>query len=231
MYSITFKDIRCEEAGLLVVKRPDIPVAERKVDLITIAGRDGALTSDISRYATISFSIAFNFMAKTPDGWNDMARLAKKWAQGSGNLVQSDDQGHFYKVLYTRVTACERTSKRIGVMAVDFICDPFIYVSDGQYAHSIAECEYNPYDICHPAYVITGYGTATLTVNGNAIQVMVTDQVTLDSDLMLAYDVNNEVVNTSTIGDFEGLYLQEGENTIEISDGFSMVIVPRWRHI
>ena len=230
MYDITFNDQRASHTGLLVVRRPDIPVPVKKVDLITVAGRDGALISDISRYEPITISVALNFMA-SPDNWNERLRAVRKWANGSGRLTMSDDELYYYRVYYTEVSVTERTSKRIGVLTVDFICDPYQYRIDGQEAYEVADVKYNPYDVCHPAYIITGSGTAALTVNGKSVLAVVNDKITIDSELMIAYDSFGNAANTSTIGDFEALYLREGENEIDITDGFELKIRPRWRHI
>lgn len=229
-YDVSFKGETASNNGLLVVRRPDIPIPERKVELTTVAGRDGALVGSVSRYECITISVNFNFMINADD-WNERLRMAKKWAQGSGELIMSDDQNYYFKVLYTRVTLCERTSKKIGVMSVDFICDPYQYRVDGDREYTAEQCAFNPYDVCHPAYIISGTGTAALTINGNTVQALVSDTLTIDTDLMLAYDGGGNVANTSTIGDYEKLYLQEGENTITINSGFALSIIPRWRHI
>lgn len=230
MYDITFKDQRASHHGLLVVKRPDIPIPTKKVDSTVIAGRDGVLVSDISRYEPITIPVTFNFLT-SPEKWNEHLRTAKEWAQGSGKLSMSDDQNYFYKCLYTVADMAERTSRKIGTLTVEFICDPYQYRKDGEVIRTPEECAFNGYDVCHPAYIIEGVGTATLTVNGNTVEALVNDRVTIDSDLMIAFDRNGNVANTSTIGDYEGLYLQPGDNDIEISDGFTLSIIPRWRHI
>lgn len=230
-YDVSFKEEMASNHGLLVVKRPDIPVPERKVETVTIAGRDGVLVSDVSRYEAIDIQITFNFMVKKREDWNEHLRMVKSWAQGSGRLSMSDDESYFYKVLYTKLTLVERTSYRIGLLTVDFICDPYQYRKEGGEVYSVEECRYNPYDVCHPAYIVEGVGTAVLTVNGRSVTMQITDKITIDADLMIAYDGDGNAVNTSTLGDFEGLYLQPGNNEIDITDGFALSIIPRWRHI
>jgi predicted phage tail component-like protein len=229
-YDITFKEQRASHHGLLVVRRPDIPIPTKQVETTAIAGRDGVLVSDISRYEPIEIEVTFNFLT-SPEKWNEHLRMVKAWAQGRGRLSMSDDETYYYKVLYTKTDIAERTSRKIGTLGVVFVCDPYQYRKDGDIAYTPEQCAFNGYDVCHPAYIIEGDGTCTLTVNGNSVQVSVDDKVTIDSDLMIAFDADGSVANTSTIGNYEGLYLQPGDNEIQITDSFTLSIIPRWRHI
>ena len=229
-YDISFKDQMASANGLLVVRRPDIPIPELQVETIKVAGRDGVLVSDIKRYEAIEITVAFNFMT-SPERWNEHLRMVKEWASGSGRLILGDDTNYYYKALYTQASVAERTSRRIGNLTVTFVCDPYQYRIDGDVEYEPADCAYNGYDVCHPAYIIVGNGTATLTVNGSSVTAAVNGKVTIDSDLMIAYDADGNVANTSTIGDYEGLYLQPGDNEIDITDGYTLTMIPRWRHI
>ena len=69
----------------------------------------------------------------------------------------------------------------------------------------------------------------TLTVNGNEIKANVGQNLTIDSDLMMAYRKDGIVMNTSVKGDYDGLWLNAGDNTITITDGFELKIQPNWR--
>lgn len=229
-YDISFKDQMASQHGLLVVTRPDIPIPELQVETIKVPGRDGLLVSDIQRYAAIELTVAFNYLT-SPEKWNEHLRMVKSWASGSGRLILGDDPNYYYKVLYTQASVAERTSRRIGNLSVTFVCDPYQYRIDGDIEYEPEDCLFNGYDVCHPVYIIVGNGTATLTINGNSVQAAVDDKVTIDSDLMIAYDADGNVANTSTIGDYAGLYLQPGDNEIQISDGYTLTMIPRWRHI
>ena len=60
------------------------------------------------------------------------------------------------------------------------------------------------------------------TVNGN---------ITIDTDRMISYNDQMVGQNTAVTGDYEDLYLQEGDNTISVSTGFTLSIIPNWREL
>ena len=65
-------------------------------------------------------------------------------------------------------------------------------------------------------------------MNGNAMSANIGQNLTIDTERMMAYRSNGELQNTSVTGDYENMYLKDGENEITITDGFDMEIVPNW---
>lgn len=230
MYSVSFKGANCLEYGLLPVRRPDIPAPELRVTETEIPGRDGVLTESDGDYAPITISIEFNFM-RSPDTWASAFRAAKKWLHGSGKLELSDDQDYFYRVYYCKIDDCERTSRKIGKFTVEFYCQPYMYQKDGETEVENPISLYNFGAVSHPIYKITGEGMCTLTVNGKSMTANVGQNITIDTDAMLAYREDGTLQNTSVTGDYENLYLAEGENTISVTDEFEFVVIPNWREL
>lgn len=228
MYSISFNGKNCLQYGILPVRRPDIPAAEKEVEEITIPGRDGILTESKERYLPVVISIEFNFM-KEPDEWAGAFRKAKKWLQGSGNLEFSDDAHYLYKVYYCKITDSERTSRKIGKFTAEFTCYPYLFVRDGQREKTIEEIKRNPYCISHPLYKITGEGLCRININGKEVSVNVGQNVTIDTERMIAYRTDGTIQNTVVTGEYEDLYLQEGDNEILVTDGFEISVIPNWR--
>lgn len=60
----------------------------------------------------------------------------------------------------------------------------------------------------------------TANVNGHLI---------IDTDRMLTYRQDGKLENASVKGDYEDLYLEEGENMIRITPGFELKVIPNWR--
>lgn len=56
-------------------------------------------------------------------------------------------------------------------------------------------------------------------------------QLNIDTKLGICYNAANEISNASLTGDYEGLYLEEGDNTFNFTEGFSVVLVPNWREL
>lgn len=233
MYDISFNDVRASFIGILPVRRPSVPAPEPRFEEITIPGRDGSLISidgvnGETVYNSITISVEFNFWAK-PYRWAEVFRAAKKWIKGSGSLILGDDTSFFYKVLSCKISDSERTSLRIGTFTAEFLCDPYMYVNDGQREMSIGDVLYNSYALSKPTYVIMGEGMCTLTVNGKSVTANVGQNLTINTDLMLAYRKDGTMMNTSVTGDYEDLWLNPGENSITTTSGFSLVVIPNWR--
>lgn len=225
MYNIIFNDIRCLDMGVLPVRRPDIPAPTMETIEHVIPGRDGVIIGKIKRLEPIDFDIEFNFLVP-PDDFAEHFRRLKRWLSGSGKLVFSDDLEWFYRVYYVNIGDSVRTSRRLGNFTASFRCDPYVYAAAGDRFLSASECLLNNYDICHPLYHVTASGAWTLTVNGNTFTG--SGGTYIDTDSMLAYDSNNNLINTSVVGDYADFYLLEGTNTISISGG-TLEVKPRWR--
>ena len=234
-YSCTFANESCLNYGLLIKQRPSIPAPQRRITSVRIAGRDGEYVVDDEIYNSIDIEVQFNFMSETPNGWAEQYRIAKGWLRGHGDLVFSDDPDFFYKCQYVQITDSERTSRRIGNFTAVFHCDPYMYALSG--LEEINPAEHgdkvvNPFLLSHPVYQITGTGDGTITVNGKTVSFTSPGKLTIDTDRMLAFNPDTGVITgTALTGYYTDLYLQPGENTVEISSGFGMTFVPGWRTI
>lgn len=112
-----------------------------------------------------------------------------------------------------------------------FICDPYTYFENGTIAVAPEEAELNPYDTSKPTYIITGEKKGTLTVNGNEMTINVGQNLTIDTDRMIAYREDGTLQNAAVTGNYEELYLLLGKNTIEISTGLNLKVIPNWRQL
>lgn len=228
MYNISFNGKTGKEFHLIPVRRPSVPAPEMRVEETEVPGMDGTLTEIDGTYENIVIPVEFNFLVP-PDQWMDAYRKAKRWLTGTGELILGDDQEYYYKVLFCNITSTERTSRRLGNFEVEFTCFPYAFLVSGKNEYSISEVEYNPYMLSHPIYKIAGSGSCDLTVNGNTMDITVNQDITIDTDRMIAY--NSEMTNQSTLisGYYEDLYLQEGQNEISITSGFNLTVIPNWR--
>lgn len=228
MYSITYNDENCLAYRIVPVRRPSVPAPEVRVEETEIPGMDGALVENYGTYGLITIPIEFNFLSR-PLEWMGTYRAVKKWLKGSGWLKLGDDRDYLYKVYYVNITDTERTSIRIGSFTAEFVCYPYAYLESGQQEYTAAEVAYNPYEVSHPTYLIAGEGMCTLTVNGKTMTANVGQNLTIDTDRMLAYRRDGTMQNTAVTGDYTDLYLLEGENSISITSGFSLSVIPNWR--
>lgn len=230
MFTISFKGKSCLEYKVFPSRRPDIPIPKKRINEIEIAGRDGILTETDGDYEPITIPVEFNFR-EIPEIWNTTYRNIKKWLSGNGILEFSDDRNFCYKVLYITFKNEKRKIKKIGTFTAEFICEPYSYFKAGQETMEPERARVNPGDECHPIYKITGDGDCTIKVNEKQITATVGQNLTIDTELMIAYRKDGTMQNTEITGKYEDLYLREGENTVEVSPGFTLTMIPNWRGI
>lgn len=209
--------------------RPSIPSAVRKVKTIEIPGRDGVLT-ELGEFAPTEFEMKFNFITRREDFHNKCDAI-KKWLSPTNcKLIFSDNPDWFYKINYFEMEEIERLTDRVGVFSVTaHISDGLKYSVQGSKELNIADVKLNQYLDCKPIYKITGEGMCTLTVNGKTMRANVGQNLTIDTEKMMAYRKDGTLMNTSVTGNYEDLYLKSGNNTISISPNFALKVIPNWR--
>lgn len=232
-FHIFYNGESCKDVGLSVVSRPTIPIPKREHETIKVEGRDGELHRDKGTYEDIEIKINFNFVSKNADIWAQDLRKVKKWLYSGKDerLILSDDPEYYYKVKQAAMSDSERKVRRIGSFDISFTCEPYMYRIDGQEEKQVTEYLYNPYMKTQPVYEIYGNGEITLQVNGNQVKAKVSGQLNIDTKLGICYNAANEISNASLTGEYEGLYLEEGDNTFNYTKGFRVVIIPNWREL
>lgn len=230
MYQIQYNGKMAKEAGVVVKDRPAIPAPELDSTVYTIPGRDGDLYEHVGTVKDIQIDILMGYVCR-PSEWADRFRAARKWLLGTEDrrLYLDDDPGFYYKVKKVSISASEREVKQFGEFTASFICSGYQYSVEGDKVISIEAASENPFDLCHPEYIITGGGDCTLSVNGKAMSALVNGNLTINTDLMIAYREDGEIKNASVTGDYEDLYLMPGKNDIEITLGFDLKVIPHWR--
>lgn len=233
-YQFEFNNETSVEHGVYIEHRPDIPIAEEDVEFVEIAGRESPIMIRSGRYDNIKITIECGFKVDDANEWSLRIRNIGRWLAGSGKLILSDGNDTFYRVHRVIVGDIERVARKYGKFEVEFTCEPFEYLLEGTTKKTVSEAKYNPYSECKPQYIITGSGSCTLRVNGNAMTASVTDNITIDTERMLSYREDDESVkellNTKVSGEYDELHLMPGENTISITSGFTLSIVPNWRY-
>lgn len=231
-YEVEYNGRTSKSYELEVMQRPNIPAAEQRYTEVEVPGRDGKLYRLDGDVEDIEIEIMFNYLVN-PDDWMGKFRKAKKWLLGDVDkcLSFSDDRTFFYKVKRVSIDPCERVDWRIGRFSAFFTCEGYHYAAEGAVERKYKSELYNDYSLSKPIYKITGEGVCDLTVNGNQMRANVGQNLTIDTELMIAYRTDGEIMNTAITGEYKDLFLVEGKNTISITNGFSMTIIPNWRAI
>lgn len=230
MFYITYNDINNRILGIEVTTRPSIPAPQLRGEYAQVAGMDGSILQTDGTYENIEIEVSLNFLAPRTK-WGECYRRAKNWIRGNGILRMSDDSDVFYKVKACGITTTERRAKNGGYITAVFICDPFTYYNSGAAELSAADVSLNPYYLAKPTYIIKGNGDCVLTVNGNRMSATVGQNLTIDTDKMLAYRQDGTLQNTAVAGDYEGLWLNPGANSISITNGFDLKVKSNFRSL
>ena len=230
MYDLEFNGTTASSLGVKVSYRPDMPTPEKNIEEVVIPGRDGALIEWDGTYADIEIEVDMNFIIP-PDNWGYMFRRVKLWLSKTGNLRFSDDPDYFYKVKNIVINTTERAVREAGEFTAVFRCDPYIYAKAGTNEINLSEATYNPGAVAKPVYKIIGEGLCRLTVNGKTFSINVGQNATIDTDLMLTYRQDSEIMNADVTGDYADLWLQEGENTLSAPSNFTVTVIPNWRYL
>lgn len=229
-YYFEFNNQTSTAHEIYVQSRQDVPGKERKITYIEVGGREETVSEKSMFYENTEISLECAYRI-APADWNRKRRMIGKWLSGTGELLFSDDPEVFWKVKDIQISKFERPLKKYATFEVKFICSPFEYMVDGKEFRQPKEISFNPYELSHPEYKIIGEGICTLNVNGKTMKANIGQNLTINTDLMLAYREDGSVMNTSVTGDYEDLYLKPGENSISVSPGFSLTVKPNWRCI
>lgn len=227
---VEYGGIRGSSMKIYARERPSIPAARVRREGIVIPGRDGMVYQSDGTFEPTDIPVRFNYIGKETQ-WSERWRAAQRWlAKENAKLRFSDDDGYFFWIDHVELDENERTTGRIGNFTATFTTrDGLYYLNSGLREHSKEEIQWNPYETSHPLYKITGEGVCTLEVNGNRMTANVGQNLTIDTDRMVAYRQDGTLQNTAVTGKYEDLYLTEGEIDIGISTGFDIKIIPNWR--
>ena len=158
-------------------------------------------------------------------------RNIRRWLSGEGILrIHTDgNPDSYYEVEQVTQTEDIRKDETYGRLTVSFEVYPYEFLDSGEDEISNPSTIVNPADLCKPEYIIEGSGSGTLTVNGNnMILNSVSTKLTIDTRRQVAKDNSNNDANDKIKGDYRGLYLKNGNNTVSISGGLTLKVIPHW---
>lgn len=232
MFYFIFNNKKNTDLGIQVVKRPNIPIPERNIELKSLKGRDGSLTRDYKTYNDIKISVSLNFISGENDFINKGAEIAD-WLYNitDNKLIFSDNDKFYYKVKKIECKDIERSLKVIGKFRVTFVCDPYKYYLENNDIEITNSTEVNSPMLVvdsEPIISISGSGNINLIINDKRIVLEnVEENLIINSSILECYK-EKENLNYKMSGEFP--ILKNGENTINIEGNIkSIKIKPNWR--
>lgn len=230
MFYIILDDVSSLSKNIVISRRPSIPAPTPDYTDITVSGVDGSYTEFEGTYRNVTVPIEFNYITNS-NNWHQVWRDIKAWLL-TGNirkLIFSDDMDYFRVVKKITLDTNEREFAQTGKFKAYFTFAPYEYLCIGEREIGLEQALFNPYVICEPTYIINGEGNCTLTVNGNEMSANISGNLVINTHFKLAYRDDGELKNVNVTGDFKNLLLVNGNNTISITDGFELKIIPNWR--
>ncbi len=215
---------------IVVARRPDFPAPRPRYTDTNVPGVDGSYTEFDGTYGDIDVNIEMNYIT-SPSNWHSAWREIKRYLLNGGirELQLSDDLSFYYVCKKVILDTNEREFVNTAAFTATFTLAPYEYLVSGKEKYPYELCKFNQYEICRPTYFITGEGMCTLSVNGKEMTANVGQNLTINTALQLAYRTDGAMQNTQVTGVFTDLYLQSGDNSISITDGFDLKIQPNWR--
>ena len=221
--TIEYNGSTCEDHWCFLNDYPEFSGGSKQYNTYAVPGMDGELVGKNDYLSNLQINCTFSIISKA---FMNNVRDIRSWLSGTGKLIISDSPDIFYKVWKTEYGDIAREIRKFGTFTVSFVCTPFEFLKDGQ--TSVSTITFNPADKAKPIYTITGEGLCTLTVNGYEFTANVGQEAVIDSERKLSYKSDGQSINTDVTGDYEKLWLPHGENSVAVSSGFLLSVVPQW---
>jgi len=176
-----WKNINSLDKDIIITKKPTIPKFEKRMESITIPGRNGTLYYNDDVYESTTMTIECTLL-----DWNKLLEI-KKWLDGEDKLILSTQKDYFYNAVVRNKIDFTTIADKIYTFPITFDVQPI--------AHSIAEKEITinkatNLQITKSTYVIKPYikvngsGPITLTINNkNVILKDIEGYIELDCEL------------------------------------------------
>lgn len=202
--------------NIILNKFPDRNKASKRVEKITVPGRNGFLTQSDGTYEPVTLSVECTLKAGA--NIDDVVN----WLDGTGMLTFSDDLNKEYEATIINAIPLTTVLKRYRSFIITFDCQPFL---KGKTLNTVtitsptltASKTVAGNRSINPIMTLTGTGSFDITVNSKIIHLVnVETSIVLDSEMMNATESSGTVnANSKMSGDFP--ILKSGANTISIA--------------
>ena len=224
-----FNDFDSRDYGILVEEEPTIIKAGRKYDTVKIDGRDGFLLYDNGEvYDSFTLTIECN----VEDGVN-IDEICKVF-NGYGQLVLSSNPDRYYNAFIANQVDFGRVFRTWKSFAIVFECQPYAYEIKNTMqtytfsgANRTVTINNKTNATSKPLITVYGNGEISMAINGEIINLIVDDYITLDFDLENA---TKGTLNRNNCVEGEYTSFKSGINTITVSSLATKIeITPNFR--
>ena len=223
----TFKGVDSREMGVIVTAMPETVRAERRIESITVAGRNGSLHTDEGVYESYDRTMECALIKR--------AKLDEitAWLVGSGEMTFSTEPDKVYRVTIANKISIAKMMRVFQKFQVVMDTQPFKYSVNaaGDVLELTAPTTIRNSGTVYSEPIITVYGSGNITMNINGEDLPlygVQESITIDSEMMEVFKGS-----TNQNGKYGGIdfpRFEVGKNEISWTGNVSKIkIQPRWR--
>ena len=223
----TFKGVDSREMGVIVTAMPETVRAERRIESITVAGRNGSLHTDEGVYESYDRTMECALIKR--------AKLDEitAWLVGSGEMTFSTEPDKVYRVTIANKISIAQMMRVFQKFQVILDTQPFKYsvnaAGDALELTAPTTIRNSGTVYSEPLITVYGNGDITLNINGEDFPMYgVQDSITIDSEMMEVFKGNTN--QNGKYGGVEFPRFEVGQNEIRWTGNVSKIKVqPRWR--
>ncbi len=222
-----FKGKDSRDFGILISAAPEKVRAERRVEQVTIPGRNGDLTVDEGTYAPYVISVECSTRG------NENLDEILAWLNGAGGLILCTEPDKVFRAsIYNKISVADMIYLYNSFL-LQFRVQPFKYsvnaAGDALELTAPTTIRNSGTVYSEPLITVYGSGDITLNINGNPYPLRNVDgNITIDSEMMEVFKGSTN--QNSKYGGAEFPRFEVGQNEIRWTGNVSKIkIQPRWR--
>ncbi len=217
-----FNGKNSKDKGIIITEMPQISKPAKRVDKITVPGRNGVIYQEDNSYESIVIQIKCALIEE-----NININQIKKWLDGEGRLILSTSPYVFYNANIINKIDYKSIANIIHEFPLELELQPFSYTIE-EYTEEIINTTEHSFIIQEATAEMYPYikvevetpGQINLTINNETMVLNVEDYIELDCELMVAHR-NYESKDDAVLGNFYKLY--PGENIISVLGNYKKI--------
>lgn len=226
-----FNGFVSSDYGVLISGGQTFNAPARDIDEIEIPGRDGVLTLDNGRFASIDHT----YNAFIVDGFNsnvEAFRNVMMSVRGKARLSDSYHPDEYYMARYEDGLSV-KVNKPInaGSFTIDFVRDPRRFLLAGETVSELTQtgCITNP-TLFASKPMIRVYGNGSITIGGVTCTITgnSSNYIDIDCEMQDCYRGTTNKNSSVTFSEDDFPTIPPGINTVTLTDVSKVEITPNW---
>ena len=205
------------------------PIAERDIEKVKIAGRNGELHIDQGKYNNVDIPYDCYILKDFAKNFDSLKSFLL--SKISYKRLEDDFHPEYFRMARIKPDFKPKISglAEMGTFTLTFDCKPQKFLKSGEKKITLTSSS----TIKNPTYydanpILTIYGVGTLLINDQQIKIDKNDtSITIDTDIMEAYSGSTNMNAYVELPD-DKVVLPSGNVSIGLTGITKLVIIPRW---